>query len=215
MKWGHKCLNKDSLLNTLNKATANATDVYFELYTSYFENGNEPEEALKIILEYPKEIGDSEDKNSKNITWQDENKNILIFEDIINGTAKRIAEMNLTKGDFYKKLYTVIFNSDDELFPQNKEQKVIALKILSERVKVVPYYQVIETDKVSREEFNEGINRLRPSIQEAFYMLRRRYVTTPERAAQILRIADNLLDKKDKIIFWTLIISELLENSAE
>ncbi len=56
-------MNREDLLNTLNKATANATDVFFDLYTEYLENGEEPEEALQIILEYPKIIGDSEDKN--------------------------------------------------------------------------------------------------------------------------------------------------------
>ena len=85
-------MNRDSLLDTLNKATANAVDVYFDLYTNYFENSDRPQEALKIILEYPKKIGDIEDKNPQSIMRRDEYRITLIYEEIISGTASRIAE---------------------------------------------------------------------------------------------------------------------------
>ena len=176
-------MNVEKLINTLETATGNATDVYYELYTEYIEKGDEPEEALKIILEYPEEIGDIYDKNPIRIVRQEESRLIPAFEEIISGVANRIAEKNPTKEDFYKKLYGTIFNSDSDLFPQSKEEKVIALKLLAESVKVVPYYQVKETEKISKEEFVESIELLRPKIQEAFYMLNRQFTTTPEETA--------------------------------
>ena len=208
-------MNRESLLNTLETAPGNATDVYFGLYTDYFENGDEPEEALRIILEYPDNIGDTKDRNPRNISRQDENRLICIYEEIISGTANRIMEMNLAKEDFYKKLYSVIFDSDNELFPQNKKEKVIALKILSESVNAVPYYQVIKTDRISRDEFREGIEKLRPSLQEAHYMLHHQFDTTPEEAAQILRIADSISDRKEQVIFWTVILNNLRKDNDE
>ena len=202
-------MDREKLIGTLFGATANATDVYFGLFKDYFENGDDQVGALRTILEYPHEIGDTEDRNPQSITRQEENKITFNLEDVINGTVNRIADMNLSQEEFYKKLYTVLFESDNEFFPQSREEKVIALKILSERVLAVPYYQVIETEKISREEFEEGIKHLQVSLQEAYYMLNRQFSTTPEQAAQIMRIADNISDRGQRIIFWTIIINNL------
>ena len=202
-------MEKESLLNTLDKATANAVDVYFDLYTTYFEDGKEPEEALRTILEYPNEIGDTKDKNPQSISLQDETKLFFSLEELICGIAERLAEMNLPQDEYYKKLYRNVFNSDNELYPQSKEEKVIALKILSERAVAVPYFPIEEMDKISKEEFEQTVQDLRPSIQEAFCMLQRRFSMMPERIAQILRIADKRTDKREKIIFWTVIINKM------
>ena len=202
-------MEKESLLNTLDKATANAVDVYFDLYTTYFEDGKEPEEALRTILEYPNEIGDTKDKNPQSISLQDETKLFFSLEELICGIAERLAEMNLPQDEYYKKLYRNVFNSDNELYPQSKEEKVIALKILSERAVAVPYFPIEEMDKISKEEFEQTVQDLRPSIQEAFCMLQRRFSNMPERVAQILRIADKITDKREKIIFWTVIINKM------
>jgi len=202
-------MDKESLLNTLTKATANATDVYFELYTNYLENGDAPEDALEIILEYPMEIGDTKDDNPHSIELQTESKINLIFEEIICGTANRIAEMNLEKKAFYQKLYSTIFDSTSDLYPQHKEEKVIALKILSEKALAVPYFQITETDKVTKEEFENAIENLRPNIQEAFCMLQRPFNSTTELVAQILRIAKRISNNKELLIFWTLLFNKL------
>lgn len=206
-------MNREILLNRLTTAKGNATDVYFGLYTDFFEKGDEPEEALRMILEYSEEIGDTEDKNPAMIERQEESRLITAFEEIISGAANRIADRNLPKEEFYRKLYATVFSSDSELFPQSREEKVIALKILSESVNVVPYYQVRDTERVSKEEFESGIDRVWPSVQEAFYMLQRQFATTPEATVQLLRIADSISDKKDRIIFWTVIISKLRRDS--
>ncbi len=205
-------MNREDLLNTLNKATANATDVFFDLYTEYLENGGEPEEALQIILEYPKIIGDSEDKNPLTIQRPDERKITLMFEDLICGTANRIAEMNTEQKDFYKKLYKIIFLSDSDLYPKSKEEKVIALKILSETAADVPYFQITKTDPISREEFALAMDTLHPQICEVLSMLRRSFPTVHERTAQILRIADSISDSKKRIIFWNFVIHQLQNN---
>lgn len=202
-------MNRDSLLATLDNASANATDVYLRLYEDYFVNGDEPEEALRIILEYPREIGDVDDSNPQGITRQEENRITDSLESVINGTANRIADMNLTQSEFYKNLYMTLFESDNRVFPQSKEEKAITLKILSENVRAVPYYQVMEIDRISKEEFKEEIDNLQTHLQEAYYMLNRQFSTTPARAAEIVRIADTIEDRKRRIVFWTVIINSL------
>ena len=202
-------MNRDSLLATLDNASANATDVYLRLYEDYFVNGDEPDEALRIILEYPREIGDVDDNNPQGITRQEENRITNSLENVINGTVNRIADMNLTQREFYTNLYKSLFESDNGVFPQSKEEKAITLKILSENVRAVPYYQVMEIDRISREEFNEEIDNLETHLQEAYYMLNRQFSTTPARAAEIVRIADTIEDRKRRIVFWTVIINSL------
>ncbi len=206
-------MNRESLIRTLESATANATDVYFSLYEDYLENGDEPEEALRIILEYPREIGDTEDRNPKSIARQEESRMVYSLESFVSGMTIRIAEMNLPQEDFYRRLYQVFFKGDDDFCPCGKEEKVIALKILSESVWAVPYYQITETTCVNREEIEEGIEAIQKSLQEAFYMLNRPFRTKPERAAQMLRIADAISDKKLQIIYWTVILDHLRNKS--
>lgn len=208
-------MNKESLIRTLDNASANQTDIYYRLYEDYFEKGDKPEEALQIIIEYSREIGDAKDNNPQKISRQEENRISSMFEGIIFGIVNRITEMNLPREEFYKKLYAALFNSDNELFPQSKEEKVIALKILSERVLAIPYYQIIETEKISKEEFTEGLHSLQSSFQEAYYMLNRQFSTTPEEGAQIVRIADNIKDKRQQIIFWTVIINNLRDSNEK
>lgn len=202
-------MDVERLMGTLKKASGNTTDIYFNLYMDYLENESDAAEALKIILEYPNEIGNKKDKDSINISYQEENRIVNIFEEMITGMTDRIVELNLEKDDFYRKLYLTIFDNDNELFPQKREEKVIALKILSERVNLVPYFQIIDTEKVSKEEFVDGIERLTEHIQEATHMLQRQFATTPDEAAQLLRIGDGIEDRKDRIILWTVLINEL------
>ena len=208
-------MNKESLIRTLDNASASQTDIYYRLYEDYFEKGDKPEEALQIIIEYSREIGDAKDNNPQKISRQEENRISSMFEGIIFGIVNRITEMNLPREEFYKKLYAALFNSDNELFPQSKEEKVIALKILSERVLAIPYYQIIETEKISKEEFTEGLHSLQSGFQEAYYMLNRQFSTTPEEGAQIVRIADNIKDKRQQIIFWTVIINNLRDSNEK
>lgn len=202
-------MDVERLMETLEKASGNTTDIYFNLYIDYLENESDAVEALKIILEYPNEIGDTKDKNSTKISCQEENRIISIYEEMIIGLTDRIVELNLVKDDFYKKLYDTVFNNNNELFPQGKEEKAIALKILSERVDVVPYFQAIDTEKISKEEFGDGIGRLIERIQEATHMLQRQYATTPDEAAQLLRIGEGIENRKDRIIFWTVLINAI------
>lgn len=208
-------MDRENLINTLDKATANAFDVYFELYTKYFENGDEPEAALELILEYPKEIGDTKDKNPQNIKLSDKSRISVAFTELICSTASRLAELNYTKQEFYKKLYETVFCSGSELFPQKKEEKVIALQILSERAMAVPYWQIDKVEKVSKEEFDQTISNLLPQIQEALCMLRRRFDTTFEMVSQLMRIADTITERKEQVIFWTVIVNKIRNNDRK
>lgn len=203
----------ETLIDRLKMASGNTTDVFYSLYTDFFEKGDKPEEVLRTLIEYPEEIGDAKDENPTKISQQRETRCYLEFAKMINATAYRIAEMNLSKEDYYKELYKVIFCSEDKLWPQDKEEKVIALRILSESVPA--YYQVIETETVSKEEFDAGGNKITSKLQEALYMLEhRKFATTPEETAQVLRIADSIENGKEKIIFWTIILNNL-RNSEE
>lgn len=208
-------MNRESLISTLDNASANQTDIYYRLYEDYFENGDEPEEALQIIIEYARKIGDAEDNNPQKINRQEENRISSMYGGIIYGIVDRITEMNPTKENFYKKLYEALFKSDNELLPQSKDEKVIALKILSESVLAIPYYQIIETERISKEEFIEGVNNLQSSLREANYMLNRQFSTTPEEGAQIVRIADSIKDKRQQIIFWTVVINNLRDSNEK
>ena len=208
-------MDKESLMKTLEKATANAYDVYLELYTKYFENGGNPAEALEIILDYPREIGDTKDRNPKSIKLQDEKNLMIAFDDLICGMADRIAELNYTKEEFYKKLYEEIFCSENEILPQSTEEKVIALKILSEHAVAVPYFQIDKMESFTEDEFEETATSIHPQLQEAFCMLQRQFSMMPEMVSQLLRIADGISDRRERIVFWTMAMSKFRSDGEE
>lgn len=213
--WGYEHMNRENLINTLDNATANAFDVYFELYTQYFEKEDKPEEALELILEYPGEIGDTKDKNPQNISRSDQSRIFGVFTELICSTASRLTQLNYTKQEYYKKLYETVFGSGSELFPQEKEEKVIALQILSERATAVPYWPIVKIEKVLKEEFDETVNKLRPQIREALCMLRRRFDNKFEMVSQLLRIADTITERRQQVIFWTVIVNEIRNNDRK
>lgn len=208
-------MDRDSLIDTLEKATANAYDVYYELYTKYLEKGDAPAEALEVILDFPGKIGDTKDRNPQRIKRQEEKRIISVFDDLICGMASRIAEMNDTKEVFYKKLYEAVFCSDSEILPQSKEEKVIALKILSERAVAVPYYQTDEIERFSEDEFEETVMEIRPQLQEAFCMLQRQFPMLPEMVSQLLRIADGISDRRERIVFWSIAMSKFRNDDRD
>lgn len=201
-------MDKEGLTKTLEKATANAYDVYFDLYTKYFESGDSPEEALEIILDYPGKIGDTEDNNPQYIKRKDARRITIAFDEWICGTANRIAEFNYPKKEFYQKLYATVFCSDNVIAPQSKEEKVIALKILSERAVAVPYYQLYDVENISETEFDKIMQQIHPQLHEAFCMLQRPFSTMPEMVSQLLRIADCITDRRLRIVFWTITMSK-------
>ena len=201
-------MDREGLMNTLEKATANASDVYFDLYTKYFEEGDAPIEALEIILEYPGRIGDTEDTNPQFIKKNDEKNITIAFGDLICGMAGRMVEINYTKEEFYKKLYEVIFCSESELMPQSKEEKVIALKILSEQAIAVPYFQVSGMERFSGNELEETVMKIRPQLREAFGMMQRQFPTLPEMVSQLSRIADTISVKRERIAFWSMVMNK-------
>ncbi len=208
-------MDREGLLNTLKKASANTYDIYSELYARYFEKGDEPVEALSLILEYPYNIGDIEDETPREIKRQDENRITYVLEDLVCGVADRIAEMNYTKDIFYQKLYDAVFCSENELFPQSREEKVIALKILSEKAIAVPYFQIERVEEFSQNEFEETIEKLHPEIQEAVSMIQRRFDTMPELVMQLLRIEDTISEKRERALFWSIVINKFRDNDKE
>lgn len=214
MKGGHEPMNETKLLESLKTATGNSTDVFSQLYNDYFKNTNEKEkiEVLRLILEYPFRIGDTEDKNPLTISKEREYELVIKYESIISGVTNRMVDLNLSKEEFYEKLYKTIFASDDALYPRSEEEQIIVLKYLSEQVPDVPYFKIKRRIQISEEDFDERLEKLRPNIQEALHMFQRKFETTPESAAEIWRIVRDLTDEKDQVVLLTIILNFLQRN---
>ena len=86
---------------------------------------------------------------------------------------------------------------------------MIALKILSEQAVAVPYYQISGIERFAEDEFEEIVMKIRPQVQEAFCMLQRQFPMMPEMVSQLLRIADSISDKRQRVVFWTIVMSKL------
>ena len=191
----------------LENAQGNTLDICYTLYCEYMSQSENPSEVLQYILQYGVSIGTQDAPSVK------------VSDEVINRVSKsyykllhEIVRLNMSQNDpvdeFYKKLYEQIFIS--ALFPQEDTERAVILWLLMEKIPEIPYYQAVNLLKKSDEDYQDAIRRLMPKLLQAVHMVNRHFGSRTEETSQLVRIASEIEDETDRIIYWSALISMML-----
>ena len=195
----------EKLHRMLETTSGNPLDIHFILYKDFISQSETPEQILKLILEYPNEIGNSDD-NSPTLISEDE---VLEYQfdyfDLVRVTLKSIIDKNLSVEEFYKKLYTNVFKLD--LLPQDEKGQAILLYLLSSKKFLgLPYYQATGLLEMDEEHYGQIIEKIEDKISLGVYMLNRNFKSKTEEISQLWNLASQLESREEQIVFWAIII---------
>ncbi|MBP3195664.1 MAG: hypothetical protein J6N21_01490 [Butyrivibrio sp.] len=124
-----------------------------------------------------------------------------------------IARDNPCQEAFYQQIYNEFFCSD--LFKLSDMEYGIILFFLSRSVRGLPYYQAVDTVKMSDEQFSETADAIRPELNKAYYMLDDRFDSLTEEASQLYNISEKIEDKNKVIVFWASVIGRIRKTSEK
>ncbi len=196
----------EKIYRLLETASGNPLDIHFVLYKDFISQSETPEQVIKLILEYPSEIGNPDD-NSPTLVSEDE---VLEYQfdyfELVKVTLKNIIDKNLSIEEFYKKLYTNVFKLD--LLPQDEKGQAILLYLLSsKKIPGLPYYQATDLLKMDEEHYGQIIDKIKNQISLGVYMLNRNFKSKTEEVSQLWNLASQLESREEQIVFWAIIIS--------
>lgn len=195
----------EKLQRLLETASGNPLDIHFILYKDFLSQSEAPEQVLKLILEYPSEIGNSAD-NSPTLISEDE---VLEYQfnyfELVRVTLKNIINKNLSVEDFYKKVYANVFKLD--LLPQDEKGQAILLYLLSsKKIPGLPYYQATDLLEMDQEQYGQIIDKIEDKISLGVYMLNRHFKSKTEEISQLWNLAYQLESREEQIVFWAIMI---------
>lgn len=200
---------QEKLLKIIKEAQGNSLDIYYTLFEEYLKDDENPSELLRLIMEFPNEIGD-DDGASKKISQQVENETIHQYKSYLFDTVKLLTKLNDTVKEFYEKLWYTVFSSPTS--PKDSEQCAVMLKFLSEEIPMLPYYQAVDEILMENDEFSKRVHSLSPRIQEAIHMFNRHFLQKTVESSQIVRLSEDL-SKEDACVYWASIMT-IIKKSA-
>lgn len=201
METGNKTV-ESRLVEFIHKAEGHAIDIFYDIYIEFLKDASAPQTLLPVIFEYEEKIGTDDVECTKvppEIRAEVEAK-LPEFKNIV----RQIAECNDTPDVFYSKLWNEIFVSS--MLLSGSEQYAVVLKMLNEKISLLPYYQAINLRSMEDEEYKKAVDRIRPQIIETIHMLNRHFEQKTERASQMCRIV-NSLSQEDACVYWAAIIN--------
>lgn len=194
----------------LENAQGNALDICSTLYREYLLTSETPSAVLQEILQfsaYP--IGNEDDKVSNLMSAEDERTIRLKYYRLAKEIVRVLAKENLPVEQFYTKVYDQIFAS--KLFPDDEKVKIVILKSLAEYAPEVPYFQAKDLLSMTDEAYQSATERVDGQIIKAIHMLNRHFDSRTEEASQLCRLADEISDEQDRVVYWAVIVSTLKE----
>lgn len=195
-------------VNEILEAKGNPLDICAVLYQEHLLTSEEPWKVLQQILQFDAHpIGSEDDDSPAIMTPEQETLIKRNYYRLAREITCALARENLPPDEFYEKLYHRIFASD--LFPNDEKVKIVLLKILSEDAIEVPYFQAKELLSMGTEDFQAAVERVENHVTQALHMLNRRFDSRTVEASQLCRIASEIADKDDQVVYWAVVISIL------
>lgn len=196
----------------LENAQGNTLDICCTLYCEYVSQSENPGAVLQRILQYSDIVG-TKDAPSEKVSDEVRNHIGNEYYTLLHEVVRLIMRENVTIDEFYQKLYVRVFESD--LFPSGDVEQAVILWLLMEKIPEVPYFQAVNLLEKSDEEYREDVNRIKPRIIQAIHMLNRHFGSYTEETSQLVRIASEIEDESDRIVYWSALISLLTKDSEK
>lgn len=206
------CIAKvDEILRT---AQGNPLDIYAVLYREHLSVSTKPSAVLQQILQFSSQpIGSGDDDAPELMNADQERKLKRDYFPLVKGIILLLVKKNLPPEEFYQNLYHRIFVSD--LFPDDELVKIVLLRLLAEDFPEIPYFQAVGLLPMTNEDYQAAAERVDSQVIQALHMLNRNFDSRTEEASQLCRLATEILDPQDQIVYWAVVVSILKEGMRQ
>lgn len=195
------------------EAKGSPLDIYAVLYRECLLASEKPSTVLQRILQFDAHpIGAEDDDSPEVMSSEQEIRIKRNYYRLSREITRVLATENLPVDEFYEKLYNLVFASD--LFPNDENVKIVLLRILAEDAVEVPYFQAKGTLSMDSEDFQTAVERVDHYITQAVHMLNRHFDSRTVEASQLCRIASEITDEEDRIVYWAA-VTAILKDSAK
>lgn len=195
----------------LENAKGNPLDVYATLYREYLLGSKKPSAVLRQILQfYAHPVGSKDDDTPEVMSSEQEQEIRWNYCRLAREVVRVLARENLPVEKFYEKLYTQIFSS--ELFPDNEYVKIVLLRFLAAELPILPYFQASDLLSMTDENYHAAAERVDDQVVQAIHMLNRNFDSRTEEASQLCRLAVEIENEEDQIVYWSIVVAMLRES---
>lgn len=201
----------EKINDIIDHASGNVYDIYYELYKECIYKQDNPDECLHDILVKVQKKHFDEDEYSELICQDKVLEMHEMYFGLLQGYVRMLVRQDKSVKEFYRELYEKIFESD--LFPKDMESQAILLFFLGEKIIELPYHQVKDLIKMSKEDYKDTVLKLQPKIDEAVDMFNRHFQTRSEEASQIYRILSEIETREEKVVFLSVVFNLLKRNA--
>lgn len=118
---------------------------------------------------------------------------------------------NLTVEEFYEKLYTQVFSS--EQFPDDEHVKIVLLRFLAGELPILLYFQASDLLSMTDKDYQAAAERVNDQVTQAVHMLNRNFSSRTEEASQLYRRATEIPSKEDQTVYWSIMVTILKESA--
>lgn len=204
---------ESKILDIFEHTTGNIYDIYYIILKEYILKSETPDEIFKFVLEESQNHQFTEDDNSEYFAEEFIEEILSVYGEFLAGYMNIIVRENLPVEEFYKKLYTYVFEGD--IFPEDDKSRAILLYFLAENNKYVPYFQMNSTVYIGPEKYRNIVDKLDPQIRKMFFVLNRQVRIRPEEASYLFDIIEELDNKEDKIVLLAVLINIIRKYAEE
>ena len=185
----------------LSHVKGSAENKSYEFLKLLKDNSMNGEKALKDLFELS-EITDSDETNEINTYISEDHAEMLFskYSQYVLSYLKLLIESKPSVNSFYKQLWLFI---DKDPFLQTLESKSMALALVWYDYRL-PYYVFEQKEKMGDVEFSEIYDRIALKISKARFVIYSYYELKTQRAADLIKILDELEDEKEKQVLLAL-----------
>lgn len=198
----------DEIMKT---AQGDPLDIYAVLYREYIVNSAKPDAVLQQILQLSTEpIGSDDNDDSPQLMSAEQERKIKRDHFLlVKGILHLLIKENPSVEEFYQKLYRCIFVSD--LISNDEQVKIVILRLLAEDCPEIPYFQAMDPLLMDNEDYQAAVERVEGQVVQALHMLNRNFDSRTEEASQLCRLASEISDQRDQVVYWASVFSILKE----
>ena len=190
----------------LQNAQGHVLDISLTLYSECIAPSKEPETVLQRILQYGAQVGTA-DAPPEYVSEKTVNRVGSIYYNLLHEMVCALMRENPPVDVFYKGLYEQVFAS--RWFPVEDEERAVLLGLLIEKIPELPYFQADGLLKRTNEEYQESLEHVWSQVIQAVHMINRRFDTRTEEASQLVRIAAEIKDETDRVVYWSALLGAL------
>lgn len=194
---------KENIDNILQKVSGDRADIAYIIYEQIVKCPGAEPEILKYFYEYSGDVHREKEELAEEVyTAADKYQLSAAYGKMIDGALEALLRRNLPCHEFYAELWDFIENGT---ILSEKKEKAFALYYIWIDVRI-PYFELPPGLKMENEVYQDMLDKLKPMIRKARFILFTPTDQKTERASRILKVLDELEDESEKAVLMAQVL---------